>query len=145
MRICLATFPARSTFLNVQLVSCRLFLLALNLSRNLHSSTPKVNNIRRSRRFFLSLRWKLCERDTTRIIHIMIVHGTLIITSMSLMPLILACWHVCINILGVNISPIDHGHASVLIYHYDLVNYYNLIIDARLLLCSRMLRWWQCS
>jgi hypothetical protein len=86
----------------------------------------------------------LCERDTTRIIHVMIVHGTLIITSMSLLPLILTCTHVCIKILGVDISPIDHGHTSVLIYHYDLVNYYNLIIDARLLLCRRVLRCWQC-
>ena len=75
--------------------------------------------------------------------HLIVVHGTLI-APMSLMSLILTCRHVCINVLSVNISPIDHGHASVLIYHYDLVNNYNLIIDARLLLCARVLRWWKC-
>ena len=64
--------------------------------------------------------------------HLIIVHETLMITTVSLVPLILFGCHVSsINVLCVDIRPIDHGHAPVLIYHYDLVNNYNLIIDAR--------------
>ena len=47
MRICLAAFPTRSPFINVELVGGRLFLVTtLNISRNRHSGIPKVNNIR---------------------------------------------------------------------------------------------------
>ena len=47
MRFCLPTFPARSPFINEELVGGRLFLVTpLNISRNRHSGIPKVNNIR---------------------------------------------------------------------------------------------------
>ena len=47
MIICLASFPARPTFINEELVGGRLFLVTtLNISRNRHSGITEVNNIR---------------------------------------------------------------------------------------------------